>query len=108
MGDSSQYAATIEGIREAAVRIEQHAHHTPVMTCSAADAAAGRQLFFKCETFQRTGAFKFRGACNSVQQLSDEQAAKGAPVKSFEHLVQLIFPCMLLHSVLASWKKPRQ
>ncbi|KAG2439507.1 hypothetical protein HXX76_004861 [Chlamydomonas incerta] len=44
--------------------------------------AGGRQLFFKCEIFQRTGAFKFRGACNSVQLLGDEESKKGVVTHS--------------------------
>ena len=75
---SAPGAASLEGVYAAAQRIKPFAHVTPVMTCSTANAAAGRQLFFKCENFQRTGAFKFRGACNSVMLLSEEQAAKGA------------------------------
>ena len=47
------------------------------MTCATLDELAGRRLFFKCENFQKVGAFKFRGACNAVSQLSDEDASRG-------------------------------
>lgn len=58
---------SIAGIREAAARIAPHVHHTPVLTCQALDEmSGGRQLFFKCELFQKTGSFKARGACNAV------------------------------------------
>ena len=64
-------------IRAAHERIRPLIHRTPVMTCATLDAMSGRQLFFKCEHLQRVGAFKFRGACNAVLSLSDEQAARG-------------------------------
>ena len=68
---------TLTDIHTASDRILPHAHRTPVMTSSAIDAATGCELFFKCENFQKVGAFKFRGACNAVMSLADEQAAKG-------------------------------
>ena len=46
------------------------------------DAAADVELFFKCETFQKGGAFKFRGAINSILSLTDEEAAKGVVTHS--------------------------
>ena len=63
------YACDLSDVRAAAARIAPHAHVTPVMTCSALDALAGRRLFFKCELFQKVGAFKFRGAMNAVAKL---------------------------------------
>jgi len=60
------YAVTLQEIRDAARRIEGHAHRTPVLTSSAIDELTGRKLFFKCEQFQRVGAFKFRGAMNAT------------------------------------------
>ena len=68
---------TLEKVREAAVRLEGVAHHTPVMTSEAIDDLAGRQLVFKCENLQKAGAFKFRGAWNAVASLSDEEAERG-------------------------------
>jgi len=64
-------------IRQAARRIEPHAVRTPVFTCSTLDRMAGAELFFKCENFQKVGAFKFRGACNTVFSLTDEEARRG-------------------------------
>ncbi len=61
----------------AAQRIAGAAHRTPVLTSSRLDAIAGATLFFKCENLQRTGAFKFRGAYNSIAALTPEQRAKG-------------------------------
>ena len=68
---------TIEDVRVAHERIGPYVHRTPVMTCSTLDAMVGAQLFFKCENFQKVGAFKFRGACNAVFSLTDEEATRG-------------------------------
>lgn len=69
-------------VREAAGTISGRAHRTPVMTCQTLNEMAGRRLFFKCENFQKVGAFKFRGACNAVSRLTDEQAACGVVTHS--------------------------
>jgi threonine dehydratase len=66
----------------AAARIADHAHVTPVLRSRSLDALAGAQLFFKCEQLQRAGAFKFRGACNAVWSLGDEEAARGVVTHS--------------------------
>jgi len=76
------YAADLDAVRAAAARIALYAHRTPVMTCATLDALAGRKLFFKCEQFQKVGAFKFRGACNAVMQLPDDVAARGVVTHS--------------------------
>ncbi|MGP1678359.1 MAG: threo-3-hydroxy-L-aspartate ammonia-lyase [Burkholderiales bacterium] len=64
-------------IAAAAERIEGHARRTPVMTSRLVDARAGAQVFFKCENFQRMGAFKFRGAFNALAQLTPERKRAG-------------------------------
>ena len=73
---------TLDAVREAAKCIEPYAHRTPVMTCAALDERAGRRVFFKCENFQKIGAFKFRGACNAVMKLADDVAARGVVTHS--------------------------
>lgn len=73
---------TIGEIGAAAERIAGRAHRTPVVTCSALDELAGARLFFKCENLQKAGAFKFRGACNAVLSLADDQAARGVVTHS--------------------------
>jgi len=65
-----RYAADLNAVRDASRRIAPHAPRAPVLTCATLDALAGRKLFFKCENFQKVGAFKFRGACNAVLRLS--------------------------------------
>lgn len=69
-------------IERAATRIARHAHTTPVMRSTTLDELAGCRMLFKCENFQRVGAFKFRGACNAVWALSDEVAARGVVTHS--------------------------
>lgn len=76
------YAADLATVRAAANRIRGLAHRTPVHTCATLDRLAGRSLFFKCENFQKVGAFKFRGACNAVMNLTDEVARKGVATHS--------------------------
>ena len=67
----------LNDIRRAAERIKLYAHRTPVLTNESLNGQVGAQVFLKCENLQKVGAFKFRGACNAVFSLSDEEAAKG-------------------------------
>ena len=78
----SEALPTIAEVRAAAERIRPYAHRTPVLTCASLDAMTGAALFFKCENFQRVGAFKFRGAANAVFSLSDEEARRGVATHS--------------------------
>jgi threonine dehydratase len=66
----------------AAARIAPYATRTPVLRSRTLDALAGAQLHFKCENFQRMGAFKFRGACNAVWSLDAATAARGVVTHS--------------------------
>jgi len=68
---------TIQDIRDAHERIRSHVNWTPILTCSAIDEACGAEIYFKCENFQKAGAFKARGAANAVFSLSGPEAAKG-------------------------------
>ncbi len=69
-------------IRAAHDRIRPHIHRTPVLTSARLDSAAGAALFFKCENFQKVGAFKARGATNAVFSLTDAEAARGVATHS--------------------------
>ncbi|PKA55012.1 Serine racemase [Apostasia shenzhenica] len=80
--DSQKYAADINSIKEAQVRIAPYVHRTPVVSSTSLDSLSGKRLFFKCECFQKGGAFKIRGATNSIFSLEDEQAAKGVVTHS--------------------------
>jgi threo-3-hydroxy-L-aspartate ammonia-lyase len=68
---------TFQSIQQAAARIAGHIHRTPVMTSRAFNEVAGKQVFFKCENLQRVGAFKFRGASNRIQSLTDDEKRRG-------------------------------
>jgi threonine dehydratase len=79
---SQQGIPTLREIREAARRIEAFIHRTPVLTCDTIDRMTGARLFFKCENFQRVGAFKMRGASNAVQSLDADMAPRGVATHS--------------------------
>ncbi|MCZ6485287.1 MAG: pyridoxal-phosphate dependent enzyme [Acidobacteria bacterium] len=68
---------TLETIRQAHQHIQGYVHRTPVLTCTTIDQRVGAQLFFKCENFQKSGSFKFRGASRAVLLLDGDQAARG-------------------------------
>lgn len=73
---------SLTDIRQAHQRIMPHVHRTPVMSCTFLNDLVGAQLYFKCENFQKVGAFKARGACNAVFSLSDEAAQRGVVTHS--------------------------
>ena len=70
-------APTYADVQAAARRLVGHAHRTPVMTSHAIDESLGASLFFKCENFQRIGAFKFRGAFNALSCLPGAARERG-------------------------------
>ena len=67
----------LAAIRAAHARIAPHVHRTPVLSCHALDAEVGARLWFKCENFQKVGAFKARGATNAVFSLTNDEARRG-------------------------------
>lgn len=69
-------------ILQAAERIAPHVHRTPVMKSRAINSRLDGEIYFKCENFQRAGAFKFRGACNAVLSLADDEAERGVVTHS--------------------------
>jgi len=73
---------TLADIREAHRRIKPFIHKTPVMTSSLLDKHFNCELFFKCENFQKVGAFKFRGATNAVMSLTIEEKKRGVVTHS--------------------------
>lgn len=81
---------TYDDVAAAATRIAGHAHRTPVLTSRTADAETGASLFFKCENFQRMGAFKFRGAFNALSQFTPEQRKAGVVAFSSGNHAQAI------------------
>ncbi len=71
------YIPTYDDVVAAHARIAPYIHRTPVLTSSHFNALTGAELFFKCENFQKAGAFKVRGASNAVFGLSEEEAVRG-------------------------------
>lgn len=73
---------TFTDIQAAHKRIKSFIHKTPVLSAKSINAILDIDLFFKCENFQKVGAFKFRGATNAVRQLSKQEAEKGVTTHS--------------------------
>jgi len=73
---------SLADVQAAAARIEPYIHHTPIMRCSAIDEIVGASVHFKCENLQKVGAFKFRGACNTVLSLSEKEIENGIATHS--------------------------
>ena len=73
---------TFDDVLEAHARIAPYIHRTPVLTSSYLNALTGAELFFKCENFQKAGAFKVRGASNAVFGLREDQLARGVATHS--------------------------
>ena len=85
-----KYAASIDDVRAAAKRIKGIGHRTPILTSKTLDRLAGRKLFFKCENFQKVGAFKFRGGWNAISMLSDKDAKNGVCTHSSGNHAQAV------------------
>ncbi len=82
MKDLATHIPTYQDMLDAHERIKPYIHRTPVLTSRFLNELTGAQLFFKCENFQKAGAFKVRGASNAVFGLSDEMAQKGVATHS--------------------------
>ncbi|WP_194775043.1 pyridoxal-phosphate dependent enzyme [Pararhodonellum marinum] len=79
---SQKSKPSLSDIRRAHERIQPFIHRTPILTNSAIDEIAGCKIFFKCENFQKVGAFKARGAANAVLKLRPEEKEKGVATHS--------------------------
>ncbi len=73
---------SLRDIEAAHARIAPHIHRTPVLTCRSIDQRAGASLFFKCENFQKIGAFKIRGGMNAALSLTPEALKNGLATHS--------------------------
>ena len=85
-----EYAASMEDVIAASKRIEGHGHRTPILTNETINRLTGKKIFFKCENFQKIGAFKFRGGWNAISSLSDEEAKKGVCTHSSGNHAQAV------------------
>jgi len=98
---------TLQDILQAAERIKSYAHRTPVLTNESLNQHVGAQVFLKCENFQKVGAFKFRGACNAVFSLTDEEAARGVATHSSGNHAQALALAARLRGVPAYIVMPK-
>lgn len=98
---------TLDDVRAAAARIRPWAHRTPVLSCRALDERAGGSLFFKCENFQKGGAFKFRGAANAVFTLSASEAQHGVVTHSSGNHAQALALAAQLRGISAHIVMPQ-
>jgi threonine dehydratase len=79
---NNQHRPSAEDILRAAERISPFIHRTPVLSCQALNSLTGARLFFKCENFQKAGAFKSRGATNAVMSLDESLLSRGVATHS--------------------------
>ncbi len=81
---------TPKDVKEAVKRVKPYVHHTPVLTSATINGMLNASVFFKCENFQRMGAFKFRGAINAILQLSEDERARGVITHSSGNFAQAL------------------
>ncbi len=81
--------------------IQKYAHRTPVLSSQSINKITGGNLFFKCENFQKVGAFKFRGACNAVFSLTEEEAQKGVATHSSGNHAAALALAARMHGIAA-------
>lgn len=79
-----------EEIKDAVRRVKPHVHNTPVLTSTTVNERTGATVYFKCENFQRMGAFKMRGATNAILQLPKADRARGVVTHSSGNFAQAL------------------
>jgi threonine dehydratase len=99
--DETALAVTYDDVEAAAARLEGQAHRTPTLTSRSFNAAAGVETWFKCEQFQRAGAFKFRGAYNKIASLPASERARGVIAFSSGNHAQAVSLCAHIFGVPA-------
>ena len=98
---------TYQDVLAAADRLRGHAHRTPVLTSRTVNEELGAEVFFKCENFQRTGAFKFRGAFNALSRLGPTQREAGVVAFSSGNHAQAMALSARLLGIPATIVMPR-
>jgi len=98
---------SFEGIRNAYMRIKSQVNQTPVMTSSTLNKLTNANIYFKCENFQKVGAFKFRGAFNAISMLSDEQKKHGVITHSSGNHAQAVALAASILGIDATIVMPR-
>ncbi len=81
---------TQKDVEAAYLRVRSFVHRTPVLSSTLLNELAGAEIFFKCENFQKMGAFKMRGAVNAIQQLSEEKKQAGVVTHSSGNFGQAV------------------
>lgn len=81
---------TLEALKEAHARVKPHVHRTPILTSESINTIAGCELYFKCENFQKVGAFKARGGVNAILSLDAETLKKGVATHSSGNHAQAV------------------
>ena len=99
-------SVTFDDVRAAAKRLAGVAHRTPVLTSASIDRRVGASVFFKCENFQRAGAFKFRGAYNAIASLTESQKRADVVTFSSGNHGQALALAARLHGVAATIVMP--
>ena len=94
-------------IREAAARLSGAVNKTPVLRSRTLDKMCGAEVFLKCETFQRTGSFKFRGACNALSLLDERERAHGVVTHSSGNHAQALALAAAVSGVKAKIVMPK-
>lgn len=100
-------SVTLDDIRSAADRLRGVAHRTPVMRCRTLDEQVGAEVYLKCESFQRMGAFKFRGAYNAMSRLTDAEKARGVVTHSSGNHAQAVALAGKLLNIQSTIVMPR-
>ncbi|MEG5000185.1 threo-3-hydroxy-L-aspartate ammonia-lyase [Microcoleus sp. B4-D4] len=90
LADKNPFPVCFADVEAAAKRLQGKAFKTPVLTSETLNKQTNSQVFFKCENFQRTGSFKFRGACNALMQLSEAEKQRGVVTFSSGNHAQAI------------------
>ena len=95
-----------DAVEAAARRLASVAHRTPVLTSTTLNRLLGAEFYFKCENFQRAGAFKFRGAFNAIASLTPEQRQRGVVAFSSGNHAQAVALAASLHQIPATVVMP--
>lgn len=96
-----QITPTYDDIQQAAGRIQPYYNNTPILSSKTINDITGGDILFKCENFQKTGSFKFRGACNAVFALSNREANKGVATHSSGNHAQALALAASLRNIPA-------
>ena len=103
----TKYAASMDDVIAASKRIEGHGHRTPILTNKTIDELTGKKIFFKCENFQKIGAFKFRGGWNTISSLSEKEASNGVCTHSSGNHAQAVAYAAMKRNIPAYIVMPR-